>query len=120
MLDHLELGNLDARRDWGYAPEYVDAMWRMLSHDVPDDYVIASGTTYTVREFLDMAFDAVGLDYRDWVRVNTAYYRPDETIPLTGDSNKAKRVLGWEAQKPLIDIVKEMVVADVQQLGGKM
>lgn len=119
MLDHLELGNIDARRDWGYAPEYVEAMWRMLNHDVPDDYVIASGTTHTVREFLDMAFGIVGLDHRDWVRVNTAYYRPDETIPLTGDSSKAGRVLGWQAQKRLEDIVKEMVTADIRQLEGK-
>lgn len=119
LLDHLELGNIDARRDWGYAPEYVEAMWRMLKHDVPDDYVIASGTTHTVREFLGIAFGIVGLDYRDWVRVNTAYYRPDETIPLTGDSSKARRVLGWQAQKKLEDIVKEMVTADIRQLGGK-
>ncbi len=118
MLDHLEIGNIDARRDWGYAPEYVEAMWRMLNHDVPDDYVIASGSTHTVREFLDMAFGIVGLDYRDWVRMNTVYYRPDETIPLMGDSSKAKRVLGWQAQKSLEDIIKEMVVADIRQLGG--
>ncbi len=118
MLDHLELGNIDASRDWGYAPEYVDAMWRMLNHDVPDDYVIASGTSHTVREFLDIAFGIVELDYRDWVRLNTAYYRPDETVPLTGDSSKAKRVLGWQAQTSLEDIVKEMVMADIRQLRG--
>lgn len=120
MLDYLELGNIDARRDWGYAPEYVEAMWCMLKHEVPDDYVIASGTTHTVREFLDMAFGIIGLDYRDWVRVNTAYYRPDEAIPLTGDSSKAESVLGWQAQKKLEDIVKEMVTADIWQLGGKI
>lgn len=119
MLDHLELGNIDASRDWGYAPEYVDAMWRMLNHDVPDDYVIARGTSHTVREFLDIAFGIVGLDYRDWVRLNTAYYRPDESVPLTGDSSKAKRVLGWQAQTSLEDIIKEMVTADIRQLGGK-
>lgn len=116
MLDHLEIGNIDARRDWGYAPEYVDAMWRMLNHDVPDDYVVASGATHTVREFLDMAFGIVGLDYRDWVRVNTAYFRPDEAVPLVGDSAKAKRVFGWQAQTKLEDVVKEMVAADIQKL----
>jgi GDPmannose 4,6-dehydratase len=118
MLDHLEIGNIDARRDWGYAPEYVDAMWLMLNHDVPDDYVIASGATHTVREFLEMAFGNVGLDYRDWVRVNTAYFRPDEAVPLAGDSAKAKRVLGWQARTGLEDIVKEMVTADIEKLKG--
>lgn len=115
-LDHLEIGNIDARRDWGYAPEYVEAMWRMINHDVPDDYVIASGVAHTVREFLEIAFGIVRLDYRDLVRVNSAYFRPDEAVPLVGDSSKAKRVLGWQPKKRLEDIVSEMVAADIQKL----
>ncbi len=118
LLDHVEVGNMDARRDWGYSPEYVDAMWRMLNHEVPDDYVIASERSHTVLEFIETAFGVVGLDYRDWVRVNPAYFRPDEVVSLRGDSAKARRILGWQAQKQLADIVQEMVLADIKQLKG--
>lgn len=118
QLDHLAVGNMDARRDWGYAPEYVEAMWRMLNHEVADDYVIASGCTHTVHEFIEMAFGVVGLDYRDWVRIDPAYFRPDEAVPLVGDSAKAARILGWRAQKKLEDIVEEMVVSDIRLLKG--
>lgn len=116
-IDHIEIGNIEARRDWGYSPEYVEAMWRMINHSDPDDYVIATGTTHTVRELLEMAFGVVGLNYPDWVRVNSAYFRPDEAVALAGDSTKAKKVLGWQAQKSLKDIVEEMVTADIRKLG---
>lgn len=120
LLNSLEVGNMDAHRDWGYAPEYVDAMWRMVNHDEPGDYVIASGRTHTVREFIDMAFRVVGLDYNDWVRVNPAYFRPEKDIPLIGNSAKASQVLGWKAEKTLEEIVEEMVLADIQLLQGSL
>src|SRR5664279_6488546 len=91
--EHLYLGNLDARRDWGYAPEYVEAMWRMLQQDEPDDYVIATGETHTVREFCEAAFSEAHLDYRDYVVKDERFFRPAEVDLLVGDASKAKRVL---------------------------
>ena len=92
----LRLGNLDAKRDWGHAREYVEAMWRMLQQPEPDDYVIATGETHSVREFCKLAFAEVNLDYRDYVVVDQNFYRPAEVDLLVGDSTKARRVLGWE------------------------
>lgn len=116
LADRLELGNIDARRDWGYSPHYVTAMHIMLNHNEPDDYVISSGKLHSVRDFLEQAFNIVGLDYRDYVRINPEYFRPDETIPLLGDSSKAERVLGWRSTKSLPEIVHEMVLADIATL----
>lgn len=113
MADHIELGNLEAKRDWGYAPDYVDAMHRMLSHASPDDYVISTGKLHSVRYFLGKAFDVVGLDYNKYVRVNDRFFRPDETVPLVGDASKAKRILGWTSTKTLDDIITEMVQHDI-------
>src|SRR5438876_3384143 len=91
----LYLGNLEAKRDWGYAPEYVEAMWLMLQQDTPNDYVIATGETHTVREFVEEAFAYVDLHWKDYVRIDPHYYRPTEVDLLAGDASKAKRVLGW-------------------------
>jgi GDPmannose 4,6-dehydratase len=117
--DKLYLGNLDARRDWGYAPEYVEAMWRMLQQDTPDDYVIATGETHTVREFLDEAFSYVGLDWRRYVEINPRYFRPAEVDVLVGDASKAKRVLGWQPTVTFRELVRLMVDADIAALGER-
>ncbi len=107
------LGNLDARRDWGYAPEYVEAMWRMLQHDEPDDFVIATGKSYSVREFLECAFDYAELDWKQHVKHDPRYERPTDVAQLLGDASKAKRVLGWEPTLDFEGLVKTMVDADV-------
>ncbi|MEM3154433.1 MAG: GDP-mannose 4,6-dehydratase [Candidatus Woesearchaeota archaeon] len=109
----LALGNLDAKRDWGYAPEYVEAMWRMLQHHTPDDYVIATGETHSVREFAEEAFSAAGLNWRDHVKIDTQLYRPAEVDHLTGDYSKAKRVLGWQPKTTFKQLIKIMVEADL-------
>jgi GDPmannose 4,6-dehydratase len=114
----LYLGNLDAQRDWGYAPEYVDAMWRMLQQDTPDDYVIATGETHTVREFLEEAFACVDLDWEEHVGIDPRYYRPAEVDVLVGDASKARRELKWEARTRFRDLVRLMVDADLEQLGA--
>ncbi|HWB36754.1 MAG TPA: GDP-mannose 4,6-dehydratase [Rugosimonospora sp.] len=116
IQDRLYLGNLDAVRDWGYAPEYVEAMWLALQQDSPDDFVVATGEGHTVREFLDLAFRHVGLDWPDHVRVDPAYLRPAEVDALVGDSGKARRVLGWEPKTLFPDLVRIMVDADRQRL----
>lgn len=105
----LSLGNLGAKRDWGHAKEYVEAMWLMLQQDEPDDYVIATGETYSVREFLNVAFEHLNLDWRDFVEIDAKYYRPAEVDLLVGDSSKAKAKLGWEPKIKFVDLVKEMV-----------
>jgi GDPmannose 4,6-dehydratase len=110
----LYLGNLEARRDWGYAPEYVDAMWRMLQNDVPDDYVIATGETHSVQDFLEEAFSRVDLDWRLHVEISSEYFRPTEVDLLVGDASKAKRVLGWEATVKFQELVRLMVDADLE------
>ena len=114
--DKLYLGNLDARRDWGYAKEYVQAMWLMLQQDKPDDYVIATNETHSVREFLDLAFGHVNLDWRKHVEIDPRYYRPAEVDVLRGDYSKAKRQLGWQPQTTFPELVKLMVEADIQLL----
>lgn len=110
----LELGDLDARRDWGYAGEYVDAMRRMLQADEPDDFVLATGVTYSVREFCEAAFGELGLDYETHVRVNPAFVRAPEAAQLVGDASKAKRVLDWQARTPFAELVRMMVRADYE------
>jgi GDPmannose 4,6-dehydratase len=110
--DHLYLGNLDAVRDWGYAPEYVDAMWRMLQADEPDDYVVATGTAYSVRDFVQFAFEHAGLDWEKHVRFDERYLRPAEVDALIGDASKAKQVLGWQPQVLTPELARIMVDAD--------
>jgi GDPmannose 4,6-dehydratase len=114
-LEHeLRLGNLEARRDWGFAGDYVEAMWLMLQQDDPDDYVIATNETHSVKEFAELAFGYLGLDWRDYVRVDEKFYRPAEVQLLTGDYNKGKRVLGWEPKVQFRELVNMMVEADLQ------
>jgi GDPmannose 4,6-dehydratase len=116
MQDKLYLGNLDARRDWGYAPEYVEAMWLMLQQNAPDDYVIATGETHTVREFVEAAFAYAGLDWQRHVEINARYFRPTEVDVLVGDAGKAKRTLGWEPKVTFDSLVRLMVDADIEAL----
>jgi GDPmannose 4,6-dehydratase len=109
----LRLGNLEARRDWGFAGDYVDAMWRMLQQDEPDDYVIATGETWSVRQLCQFAFEAVGLDYRDFVKHDQRFDRPAEVDLLVGDASKARDVLGWEPTVRFRQLVEMMVAADL-------
>jgi GDPmannose 4,6-dehydratase len=114
----LRIGNLEARRDWGYAPEYVEAMWRMLQQEEPRDYVIATGETHSVEELVEEAFAAAGLDWRTHVRQDPAFIRPAEVDLLVGDPSKARRELGWEARTSFRELVRRMVEADLRALGG--
>jgi len=114
---HLYLGNLDARRDWGYAADYVEAMWLMLQQDQPDDYVIATGESHTVREFLEAAFGLVNLRGDDYVRIDPRYFRPTEVDALLGDASKAGRKLGWKPGTTFGELVRIMVEADLKAEG---
>jgi GDPmannose 4,6-dehydratase len=124
LQEKLYLGNLDAKRDWGYAKEYVEAMWLMLQQDTPDDYVIATGETHSVREFCEEAFGHAGLDWQDHVEIDPRYFRPAEVDLLIGDASKAKKKLGWEPKTRFKDLVHLMVNADMKiltdQLAGKV
>jgi GDPmannose 4,6-dehydratase len=113
----LYLGNLDAKRDWGYAPDYVAAMWKMLQHDCPDDFVIGTGETHSIREFLDEAFGYLDLDWQAYVEIDPRYFRPTEVDCLLADPEKACRVLGWEPRVFFRDLVRIMVDADLEILG---
>jgi GDPmannose 4,6-dehydratase len=114
----IKLGNLDAKRDWGHAKDYVEAMWRMLQQEKADDYVIATGETHSVREFLEIAFAHLGLDYQDYVVIDPQLYRPAEVNLLLGDCSKAKAQLGWQYAREFRDLVCEMVDADMNYLQG--
>ena len=116
LENSLYLGNLDAKRDWGYAKEYVEAMWLMLQQDKPDDYVIATGETHSVREFLDEAFGYAGLDWKKYVKIDPKYYRPAEVDLLVGDASKAKKILGWQPKTTFKQLVRLMVDADIELL----
>jgi GDPmannose 4,6-dehydratase len=120
MANELRLGNLDALRDWGYAGDYVEAMWLMLQQDEPDDYVVATGETHSVREFCQLAFDRVGLDWEKYVVIDEKFFRPAEVDLLVGDSSKARKVLGWEPRTPFNELVNLMVDADLALLEGKL
>jgi GDPmannose 4,6-dehydratase len=109
MQDKLYLGNLDARRDWGHAKDYIKAMWMMLQQDEPDDYVIATGLDWSVRDFLDRCFNYVGLDYHKFVVIDPRYYRPAEVPQLVGNSHKAREVLGWDPEYDIDDLVADMM-----------
>jgi len=115
LATELRLGNLDARRDWGFAGDYVDAMWRMLQQPEPDDYVIGTGETHSVRELVEVAFAHVGLDYRDFVKTDPSFLRPAEVDLLVADPTKAKRVLGWEPTVDFASLVRMMVDADLER-----
>ncbi len=116
LQSKLYLGNLDAVRDWGYAPEYVEGMWRMLQHDKPMDYVLATGKPTTIKEFLSYSFSHVGLDWQEFVEFDSRYLRPTEVDALIGDASLAKRELSWEAKTMAEDLAKLMVDADVEAL----
>ncbi len=119
MADKLELGNMDAKRDWGFAGDYVEAMWLMLQQPEPDDFVIATGVEHSVRELAEYAFKLVGLDYRDHVTVNASNLRPSDVESLCGDASKAKRELGWQATVGFEELIKMMVEADVERLRSR-
>ena len=112
----LRLGDLDARRDWGFAGDYVDAMWRMLQADAPDDFVVGTGETHTVRELCELAFDAVGLDYRHHVVADPAFRRPSETAVMVADASRARERLGWTPTVTFEQLVRRMVDADLREL----
>lgn len=120
IQDRLYLGNLDAKRDWGFAPDYVEAMWMMLQQAEADDYVIATGETHSVKEFAELAFAHVGLDWTKYVDVDARYFRPTEVDILLGDSSKARRKLGWWQKTGFEDLVKLMVEADMRLLSDKL
>ncbi|GAA2121099.1 GDP-mannose 4,6-dehydratase [Streptomyces synnematoformans] len=120
LQDRLYMGNLDAIRDWGYAPEYVEAMWLMLQRDVPDDYVVATGEAGSVRQFLDAAFTAAGLDWAEYVRFDPKYERPSEVDALIGDATKAGDLLGWKPQVKWPELARIMVEADIDALDAEL
>jgi GDPmannose 4,6-dehydratase len=113
----LYLGNLDAKRDWGYAGDYVEGMWLMLQYSEPDDYVLATGEAHSVREFLDEAFSYVDLDWKEFVEIDARYFRPTEVDELVGDASKARRVLGWTPKVTFKQLVRMMVDADLSRVG---
>jgi GDPmannose 4,6-dehydratase len=114
--EELRLGNLDAQRDWGFAGDYIEAMWLMLQQDQPDDYVVATGETHSVREFCELAFGHVGLNYNDYVVMDERFMRPAEVDLLIGDPAKARAGLGWQPKTSFPDLVRMMVDADIQLL----
>jgi GDPmannose 4,6-dehydratase len=119
LAQELRLGNLDARRDWGFAGDYVQAMWMMLQQDTPDDYVIATGVTYSVEKLLDIAFGCIDLDWRNYVVQDAQFMRPAEVDLLVGDPSKARSALGWEPAVSFEELVQMMVEADLKLLSGK-
>jgi GDPmannose 4,6-dehydratase len=116
----LYLGNLEAKRDWGYAPEYVEAMWLMLQQDKPDDYVVATGETHSIREFLELAFKHADLEWERFVEIDPKYYRPAEVDVLIGDASKAGRQLGWKPKTTFTELVRIMTDADIALLADEM
>jgi len=116
----LYLGNLDAKRDWGYAPEFVEAMWLMLQQDKPDDYVVATGEIHTIRDFLDLSFSHAGLEWQKYVEIDPKYYRPAEVDVLIGDASKAKKQLGWVPKTKFPELVRIMTDADIALLAHEM
>ena len=113
----LHLGNLEPKRDWGYAPDFVEAMWMMLQQDKPDDYVISTGESHSVREFVELAFHLVGLDWKKYIEIDQRYFRPNEVSNLQGDYSKAKRQLGWEPKTSFRDLVYTMLKHDLDKMG---
>jgi len=118
MKDKLKLGNLDAQRDWGYAADYVRAMWMMLQQDAPGDYVISTGETHPVRELCQIAFDHVGLRWEDYVEIDQQFFRPAEVDLLIGDATKAAKTLGWKPEVGFEDLVRMMVDSDLKALSA--
>ena len=119
LAKELRVGNLEAKRDWGFAGDYVRAMWLMLQQDKPDDYVVATGETHSVREFIESAFDYVGLDWKKYVKIDKQFYRPAEVHRLIGDYSKAKKKLGWRPKVKFEQLVRMMVDADLKSVSVK-
>ena len=119
LVDHLEMGNIDAQRDWGYAPDYVVAMHAMLQLDQPEDFVIATGHLHTVRDLLHEAFSVVGLKYESYTTINQEHFRPGEAVPLCGDSSKARKRLNWQPTQSFEQIVAKMVHSDIERIKQK-
>ncbi len=117
--DTLYLGNLKAKRDWGFAPEYVECQWRILQQDKPDDYVIGTGSSHSIEEFLNVAGDYLNMDWKEFVKIDSRYFRPTEVDYLCADITKAKKVLNWTPKITFKDLVKIMVDADLELLGLK-
>ena len=115
LEDHIELGNIEAKRDWGYAPEYVEAMWLMLQQDTPDDYVVATNETHTIKEFLEVAFDVIGLDWEKHVRIDERFMRPVDVRYLKGNYDKCKTKLGWEPQTRFNKLAEIMLKSDIDR-----
>lgn len=118
MQKELRLGNLDAKRDWGYAGDYVEAMWLMLQQEEPDDYVIGTGVSHTVKDVVRIAFESVDLDWHDYVKIDKKFYRPAEVHTLLADSTKARKKLGWYPKTSFEDLVKMMVNEDLKSLSS--
>jgi GDPmannose 4,6-dehydratase len=114
-IRELRIGNLDARRDWGYSADYVRAMWLMLQQDIPEDYVIAMGETHSVRDLIALAFGQVGLDWREYVVVDKSLFRPGEVIELRGDASKARRKLGWKPSLSFEELIRMMLDCDLRR-----
>ncbi len=119
LAGKLQMGNLDVRRDWGFAGDYVPAMWMMLQQTEPDDYVVATGETHTVRQLLEIAFGYAGLDWQEYVEIDPKLFRPAEVDHLCGDSSKARQVLGWEPKVAFRELIEMMVQADLDRLAPK-
>jgi GDPmannose 4,6-dehydratase len=119
LVDRLELGNIEALRDWGYAPDYVAAMHAMLQQDTPEDFVIATGVLHSVKDFLRRAFSVVGLDYQSYTYTHPNHFRSSEVVPLCGDASKARSRLGWAPTRTFDQIVEEMVISDISKLQDK-
>jgi GDPmannose 4,6-dehydratase len=121
LQDKIALGNLDSKRDWGYAPDYVEGMWLMMQQDEPDDFILATGHSHSIREFLDIAFDYVGIDnWENFVIQDPRFFRPAEVDVLRGDASKAKEILGWESKTSFNELVRKMVKNDLERLGEKL
>jgi GDPmannose 4,6-dehydratase len=121
LQDKIVLGNLEAKRDWGYAPDYVESMWMMLQQNEPDDYVIATGENHSIKEFLEVAFSIVGItDWENYVEQDPRFMRPAEVDELKGDASKAKARLGWQPTKSFNDIIKEMVENDISLISNDL
>lgn len=118
LTQELFLGNLAAKRDWGYAPDYVKAMWLMLQQDQPDDYVLATGILHSVREFCEIAFSSLELNYEDHVKVDPKFFRPAEEVPLVGDATKAHEKLNWKPEKSFQEMIEEMVECDIAEISS--
>jgi GDPmannose 4,6-dehydratase len=117
IQDNITLGNLDSKRDWGYSPDYMEAVWLMLQQDVPEDYVIATGIDHTIRDFLDVAFDCIGIvDWSDYVKLDPRFLRPAEVAVLNGNSSKARKELGWSPRTSFEEMISRMVKNDIELL----